>query len=179
MSEQLTTGEPGVEKYEIASDEDPSVIAIAETVRRSQRRNSVATSISNSWTTLGAPKPSSRRSPSTPRTRATSSAGSPTTLVRIRFEGYSGRTPPTATHTSRSISRSEARPLGAKSREGYAAASTNWLASRAVDAPSRPRPAGNRLGRVRGLNILRHRYRTSPTGAGYCTIDRRLGGREQ
>jgi UDP-glucose 4-epimerase len=33
MAEQLTEGETGVEKYEIASDEDPSVIVLAERVR--------------------------------------------------------------------------------------------------------------------------------------------------
>jgi len=33
MAEQLTGGETGIEKYEIASDEDPSVIMLAERVR--------------------------------------------------------------------------------------------------------------------------------------------------
>lgn len=37
MRDQLTAGETGVEKYEIASNEDPSVIMVAETVRELAR----------------------------------------------------------------------------------------------------------------------------------------------
>ncbi|MEF8864005.1 MAG: NAD-dependent epimerase/dehydratase family protein [Haloarculaceae archaeon] len=37
MAEQLDVGETGIEKYEIASEEDPSVILVAERVRKLAR----------------------------------------------------------------------------------------------------------------------------------------------